>query len=104
VAPNALLAADFNGDGKRELIAGNSTGARVGVRLGIGDGALQAAVSLATATTPRSVAAADFNGAGTHEVAELDGECTIVTMDHALSAHFEHTIAVTEDEPEILTR
>jgi methionyl aminopeptidase len=28
---------------------------------------------------------------------------TIVTNDHSLSAHFEHTIAVTEDGPEILT-
>jgi methionyl aminopeptidase len=42
--------------------------------------------------------------AGTHKVVELDDEWTIVTFDHKLSAHFEHTIAVTEGEPEILTR
>jgi len=29
---------------------------------------------------------------------------TVVTRDGKLSAHFEHTIAVTEGEPEILTR
>jgi methionyl aminopeptidase len=29
---------------------------------------------------------------------------TVVTRDGELSAHFEHTIAVTEGEPEILTR
>ncbi len=29
---------------------------------------------------------------------------TVVTRDGKLSAHFEHTVAVTEDEPEILTR
>ena len=28
---------------------------------------------------------------------------TVVTMDGSLSAHFEHTIAVTEDGPEVLT-
>jgi methionyl aminopeptidase len=28
---------------------------------------------------------------------------TVVTKDGKLSAHFEHTIAVTEGEPEILT-
>ena len=42
--------------------------------------------------------------AGTHKVVELEDEWTIVTMDHALSAHFEHTIAITDGEPEILTR
>ncbi len=41
--------------------------------------------------------------AGTWEVAVLDDEWTAVTADGRLSAHFEHTIAVTEDGPEILT-
>ena len=42
--------------------------------------------------------------AGTHKVVELDDEWTIVTLDHALSAHFEHTIAITDGDAEILTR
>jgi methionyl aminopeptidase len=29
---------------------------------------------------------------------------TVVTEDGKLSAHFEHTIAITDGEPEILTR
>jgi methionyl aminopeptidase len=33
----------------------------------------------------------------------LDDEWTVVTLDGMLSAHFEHTIAITEDGPEILT-
>ena len=28
---------------------------------------------------------------------------TVVTADGSLSAHFEHTVAVTEDGPEVLT-
>jgi len=28
---------------------------------------------------------------------------TVVTADGSLSAHFEHTIAITEDGPEVLT-
>jgi methionyl aminopeptidase len=40
---------------------------------------------------------------GTKKVVELDDEWTIVTMDHALSAHFEHTVAITEGAAEILT-
>lgn len=34
----------------------------------------------------------------------LDDEWTVVTADGSLSAHFEHTIAITEDGPEILTK
>jgi methionyl aminopeptidase len=34
----------------------------------------------------------------------LDDEWTAVTEDGSLSAHFEHTVLVTEDGPEVLTR
>jgi len=34
----------------------------------------------------------------------LDDDWTVATEDGSLSAHFEHTIAVTEGDPEILTR
>jgi methionyl aminopeptidase len=40
---------------------------------------------------------------GGSEVRTLDDEWTIVTMDGSLSAHFEHTIVVTRNGPEILT-
>ena len=41
--------------------------------------------------------------AGTHRVKVLDDEWTTVTADGKLSAHFEHTIAITSDGPVILT-
>jgi len=41
---------------------------------------------------------------GTHEVRTLDDGWTVVTTDKKRSAHFEHTIAVTSDGPEILTK
>ncbi|MFZ5641727.1 MAG: type I methionyl aminopeptidase [Bacillota bacterium] len=41
---------------------------------------------------------------GTHEVMTLTDNWTVVTRDKSLSAHFEHTIAITEGDPEILTR
>ncbi len=41
---------------------------------------------------------------GTWRTRVLDNGWTVVTLDGQLSAHFEHTIAVTDDEPEILTR
>ena len=41
---------------------------------------------------------------GTHEVGHVDGDVwTIFTADSTLSAHFEHTVAITEDGPDILT-
>lgn len=40
---------------------------------------------------------------GTHEVEILDDGWTVVTLDRQLSAHFEHTIAITENGPDILT-
>jgi methionyl aminopeptidase len=42
--------------------------------------------------------------AGSWEVKILDDGWTAVTVDGKLSAHFEHTVAVTEDGPRILSR
>ncbi len=41
---------------------------------------------------------------GTHEVKVLADKWTTVTADGRLSAHFEHTIAITKDGPVILTQ
>jgi len=40
---------------------------------------------------------------GRHEVRILDDDWTVVTRDGSPSAHFEHTILITNDEPEVLT-
>lgn len=40
---------------------------------------------------------------GSKEVAMLENDWTIVTMDGSPSAHFEHTVCVTKDGYEILT-
>jgi methionyl aminopeptidase len=42
--------------------------------------------------------------AGGHQVRILDDGWTAVTVDGKPSAHFEHTVAITEQGPEILTR
>lgn len=41
---------------------------------------------------------------GTDQVAVLDDDWTIVTLDGSRSAHFEHTVLITEDGAEILTQ
>ncbi len=42
--------------------------------------------------------------AGTHEVEVLDDGWTAVTRDRRLSAHFEHSVAITDGEPYVLSR
>jgi methionyl aminopeptidase len=42
--------------------------------------------------------------AGSWEVRTLDDGWTVVTADGSLSAHYEHTVALTDNGPEILTR
>lgn len=39
-----------------------------------------------------------------HDVNVLDDGWTVVTVDGGMSAHFEHTVAITDNGPEILTR
>jgi len=41
--------------------------------------------------------------AGTEDVLILDDAWTVITADRALSAHYEHMVLITADEPEILT-
>ena len=42
--------------------------------------------------------------AGGFDVKILEDKWTVVTADNKLSAHFEHTVAITDDGPEILTK
>lgn len=41
---------------------------------------------------------------GTYEVKVLSDDWTVVTLDGEYSAHYEHTVVITDDEPEILTK
>lgn len=41
--------------------------------------------------------------AGAHEVEVMSDNWTVITKDRRLSVHYEHTVAITEDKPEILT-
>ncbi|MDP6624937.1 MAG: type I methionyl aminopeptidase [Nitrospinota bacterium] len=41
---------------------------------------------------------------GTHEVRVLNDQWTVVTADRKLAAHFEHTIAITRNEADILSK
>ena len=40
---------------------------------------------------------------GTHDVKTMPDGWTVITADGQPSAHFEHTVAITDGEPDILT-
>ena len=75
--PSSVAVADFNGDGKSDLVTADNGANKVSVLLGNGNGTFQARQSFATDLSPSCVAVADFNG---------DGKSDLVTGDGALSA------------------
>lgn len=54
-------------------------------------------------TPNMTIAIEPMVNAGTDKVEILDDEWTAVTLDRRLSAHFEHTVLITEGQPEVLT-
>lgn len=54
--------------------------------------------------TGMTIAIEPMVNAGTYEIIILSDGWTAATKDGSLSAHFEHTIAITDNEPEILTK
>jgi hypothetical protein len=79
-APKALVAADFNGDGRTDLAVANlgsffGLPGSVSVLLGNGDGTFQNQVTYAVGNAPHALVAADFNGDGRTDLAVAnDGE------------------------------
>ncbi len=70
--PVSIAYADFNGDGKIDMVTADEDANNVSVLLGIGDGTFQTAVVYAAGTTPTSVAVADLNGDGTADLVVVD--------------------------------
>jgi len=73
VNPLALAAADFNGDGKIDLVAGSQSSANVSLLTGNGDGTFGSPVSYPTGgdshSVPVSLLAVDLNGDGRADLA-----------------------------------
>jgi hypothetical protein len=62
--PSALASADFNGDGKRDIVVANEQANTVSVLLGNGNGTLQTKTDYPVGAAPDAVATGDFNGDG----------------------------------------
>jgi hypothetical protein len=71
--PSSVATADFNGDGKLDVVVTNSGSNNISILLGNGNGTFQAAINYPSGTNPLSVAVGDFNG---------DGKLDLVVANH----------------------
>jgi len=76
----ALVTGDFNGDGKLDLAATNSSGNNVSVLLGNGGGTFQTAVNYNVGNNPHGLVAGDFNGDGKLDLAVADSNDNNVSV------------------------
>jgi hypothetical protein len=79
IDPVALAAADFNGDGKLDLVAAEPS-IGTNVLLGLGTGALSLPLDFTAGTSPRGVAVGDFNGDGRPDVAVANSSSSNVSV------------------------
>jgi hypothetical protein len=69
INPQAVLTADFNGDGRLDLAVANYSSNTVSILLGNANGTFQPAQNFATGAGPQSVAVGDFNADGKLDLA-----------------------------------
>jgi hypothetical protein len=81
-SPQAVAAADFNGDGQPDLVTANYSANSVTVLLGDGSGGFTAAPGspFAVGANPASVAVADFNGDGIPDLVIANSGANNVTL------------------------
>lgn len=70
--PVSIALADFNRDGKTDIVVANQLSNTVSVLLGNGNGTFAAAASHAVNTAPAAVTVADFNRDGNADIATAD--------------------------------
>ncbi|MBK8366507.1 MAG: VCBS repeat-containing protein [Bacteroidetes bacterium] len=67
--PRSIFSADFNGDGKMDLVTTNQGGNNVSVLLGSSTGTFASAANYAVGINPEHVFSADFNADGNMDLA-----------------------------------
>jgi hypothetical protein len=70
--PVAVVAGDFNGDSKPDLVVANQTDNTISVLLGNGDGSFQRQTTINAGAAPSALVARDFNGDGKLDLAVVN--------------------------------
>jgi hypothetical protein len=78
--PTGIAAADFNGDGKQDLVTANLAETSVSVLLGNGDGTFRTAANYPAGTSPDSVVVADANRDGKTDLAVANFDSNDVSV------------------------
>ncbi len=87
--PISIAAADFNGDGKPDLVVADSGNNSISVLLNTGTGTFSAAVQYKVGNSPSAVAAADLNGDGIADIAVTNaGDNTVTVLINSGSGTF----------------
>jgi FG-GAP-like repeat/Abnormal spindle-like microcephaly-assoc'd, ASPM-SPD-2-Hydin len=79
---DSVAVADFNHDGKLDIVVTNRLANSVGLMMGNGDGTFQPVTNIPINASPFFVAVGDFNGDGNPDVVTLDegGLCPCITV------------------------
>jgi FG-GAP-like repeat/Putative Ig domain/FG-GAP repeat len=77
---SAIVAGDFNGDGKLDLAVTDTTGNAVYVLLGNGDGTFQTPISIPVGTNPGAILTGDFNNDGKLDLAIANSGDNTITL------------------------
>jgi hypothetical protein len=77
---SAIVAGDFNGDGKLDLAVTDSSGNAVLVLLGNGDGSFQSPITIPVGNGPVAIVAGDFNNDGKLDLAVANSGDNTVTL------------------------
>lgn len=78
--PMSVAVADFNSDGKLDVVVANYLDNNLSLFLGNGDGTFQVPANFATGQTPFSIAVGDFNGDGKPDVVVANGSGSISVL------------------------
>ena len=80
LTPNAVVVADFNGDGIPDVVIANFDGGNVSVFLGVGDGTFAAAVDYTVGLAPNAIVAGDVDNNGFVDLVVSNSEDGSITV------------------------